>query len=126
MQITRINCQIVEKDSSRLKAYVSVVFDDCFSVRNMRIIEGKEGLFLVYPSRENTRFCPSCQTRVSYRDSYCKKCGKELSVIMSAAKYSDVCYPVDKKFSQEVEKKVIEEYKRLKGEVPVVEKKGKK
>ena len=38
-------------DSGRLKAYATIVFDDCFIVRDLKIIEGHKGVFVSMPSR---------------------------------------------------------------------------
>lgn len=39
------------KESGRLKAYATVVFDNSFIVRDLKIIEGNKGLFVSMPSR---------------------------------------------------------------------------
>ena len=39
------------KESGRLKAYATVVFDNCFIVRDLKIIEGHKGFFVSMPSR---------------------------------------------------------------------------
>ena len=50
MQITEIKVHLM--DEERLKAFVSVTFDNCFAVRNMKVIEGQNGLILCMPSRK--------------------------------------------------------------------------
>ena len=50
MQITEIKVHLVNEE--RLKAFVSVTFDNCFAVRNMKIVEGANGLMLCMPSRK--------------------------------------------------------------------------
>ena len=50
MQITEIKVHLTNEE--RLKAFVSVTFDNCFAVRNMKIVEGKTGLILCMPSRK--------------------------------------------------------------------------
>ena len=50
MQITEIKVHLM--DEERLKAFVSVTFDNCFAVRNMKVIEGQNGLMLCMPSRK--------------------------------------------------------------------------
>lgn len=50
MQITEIKVHLTNEE--RLKAFVSVTFDNCFAVRNMKVIEGKTGLILCMPSRK--------------------------------------------------------------------------
>lgn len=50
MQITEIKVHLTNEE--RLKAFVSVTFDNCFAVRNMKVVEGKMGLILCMPSRK--------------------------------------------------------------------------
>lgn len=50
MQITEIKVHLM--DEERLKAFVSVTFDNCFAVRNMKVVEGQNGLMLCMPSRK--------------------------------------------------------------------------
>src|ERR1700681_1374831 len=39
------------KDSGRLKAYATIVFDNSFIIRDLKVIEGDKGLFVSMPSR---------------------------------------------------------------------------
>jgi stage V sporulation protein G len=41
------------REEPRLKAFVNVTFDDDFVVRGMKVIEGKNGLFVAMPSRRS-------------------------------------------------------------------------
>ena len=52
MKITDI--RILLRDDAKLKAFVSVTFDDAFAVRGMKIIEGVKGTFLAMPSRKTS------------------------------------------------------------------------
>lgn len=51
MQITEVKV-FPAKDNGRLKAYATVVFDNCFIVRDLKVIEGHKGLFVSMPSRK--------------------------------------------------------------------------
>jgi len=51
MKITDIRIRRVGADG-KLKAYVTVTFDDCFVVHNIKVIEGKNGAFIAMPSRK--------------------------------------------------------------------------
>ena len=51
MKITEIWIRKVT-DNDKLKAYATVAFDDCFVVHNIKVIEGREGLFIAMPSRK--------------------------------------------------------------------------
>ena len=50
MEITDIKFRHVE-EYGRLKALVSVTFDDMFAVHDIKIIDGHDRLFLAMPSR---------------------------------------------------------------------------
>jgi len=50
MNITQIRVFPVEEE--KLKAFVSVIFDDCFVVSDIKIIEGDQGLFVSMPSKK--------------------------------------------------------------------------
>ena len=51
MKITDVRIRRVEADS-KMKAVVSVTFDDEFVVHDIKIIEGQNGLFIAMPSRK--------------------------------------------------------------------------
>ena len=50
MKITEIKVFTVDED--RLKAYISIILDDCFIVRDLKIIQGNGGLFVAMPSKK--------------------------------------------------------------------------
>ena len=54
MNISDVRVRIVKKDDSKLKAVVSVTFDDCFVVHDIKVIEGNEGYFIAMPSRKTS------------------------------------------------------------------------
>ena len=39
-------------NEERLKAYVSITIDDCFVVRDIKVINGPSGLFVAMPSKK--------------------------------------------------------------------------
>ena len=51
MEITDIRIRKINTDS-RLKAVASITIDICFAIHELRVIEGKEGLFVAMPSRQ--------------------------------------------------------------------------
>ena len=51
MEITDIRIRKVTTEG-KLKAYVTVTFDDCSMIHNVKIIEGKTGMFIAMPSRK--------------------------------------------------------------------------
>lgn len=51
MKITEVKV-FPAREGGRLKAYATIVFDNCFIVRDLKIIEGHKGLFVSMPSRK--------------------------------------------------------------------------
>ncbi len=80
MQISEVRIRKVESDG-KLKAYVTVTFDNCFVVHNVKIIEGKTGLFIAMPSRKT-----------------------------SSGEYKDVAHPISPEFRTEIQNKILDEY----------------
>ena len=50
MQITEITIHPTNEDL--VKAYVSIVFDNCFMVEEIRVMQGPTGLFLSFPTKK--------------------------------------------------------------------------
>ena len=50
MEITEVKVFPVNED--KLKAYVTIIFDNCFVVRDLKIINGNSGLFVAMPSKK--------------------------------------------------------------------------
>ena len=51
MQITDVRVRKVAKEG-KMKAIVSITLDDEFVVHDIKVIEGKKGLFIAMPSRK--------------------------------------------------------------------------
>ena len=80
MQITELRIRKVE-DEGKLRAYVTVTFDNCFVVHNVKIIEGKGRLFIAMPSRKTAN-----------------------------GEYKDVAHPISPEFRTELQDKILEEF----------------
>ena len=52
MKITEVRISLCNED--RLKAFANVTFDDEFVVRGLKVIEGRNGLFVSMPSRRRS------------------------------------------------------------------------
>jgi stage V sporulation protein G len=50
MEITDV--KVIPVDDEKLKAFVSIVFDGCFVVTDIKIINGPKGLFVSMPSKK--------------------------------------------------------------------------
>ena len=51
MQITDTRIRMINRES-KMRAVVSVTFDDCFVVHDIKVIEGEKGLFIAMPSKK--------------------------------------------------------------------------
>lgn len=50
MELTEVRVSL--RNEERLKAYVTVTFDDCFVVRHIRVVQTEKGLLVSMPSRK--------------------------------------------------------------------------
>ncbi len=80
MKITDVRIRKVE-GQSRLRAIASITIDDAFAVHELRIIEGKEGLFVAMPSKE-----------------------------VGEGKFKDIAHPINVETRQMIEKAVLDKY----------------
>lgn len=80
MQITELRIRKIE-DEGKLRAYVTVTFDNCFVVHNVKIIEGKTGYFIAMPSRKTAN-----------------------------GEYKDVAHPISPEFRVELQDKILAEF----------------
>jgi len=65
MQLTEVKVYPVT-DDEKLKGYATIVFDACFVVRDLKIINGNSGLFV---AEEEGRHIPRHGAPVEQRDS---------------------------------------------------------
>ena len=82
MQITDIRVRKVEAEG-KLKAYVTITFDNCFVIHNVKIIEGKSGVFIAMPSRKT-----------------------------KSGDYKDVAHPINSDFRQDLQRSILEAYEK--------------
>ncbi len=80
MEITEVRVYPVD-DNEKLKAFVTVTFEDVFVVRDLKIINGNNGLFVAMPS---------------------KKCRD--------GSFKDTAHPLTNDFRKTLEDKVLSEY----------------
>ncbi len=82
MNITQVKVFPVRED--KLKAFVSVVFDHSFMVNDIKVIQGKDGLFLSMPSRR-------------------KRNGE----------FKDVAHPLNNETRRTLEERVLAQYRQV-------------
>ena len=81
MEITDV--KVIPVDDEKLKAFVSIVFDQCFVVTDVKIIQGPKGLFVSMPSKK-------------------RKDGT----------FKDIAHPLNNQMRQYLEDKVLSVYKQ--------------
>lgn len=83
MKITDIRIRKIDSEG-KMKAIVSVTFDDMFVVHDMKVIEGQNGLFIAMPSRKT----PS-------------------------GEYKDIVHPINVEAREFIQSKILEEYNAM-------------
>ena len=81
MEITEVKVFPVSED--RLRAYVTITFDHCFIVRDVKIIQGNNGLFVAMPSKK-----------------------------MRDGTYKDMAHPINSEMRRTIEEVVLGEYEK--------------
>ena len=81
MKVTSVNVKKIEKEGSRMKGIASIVLDDCFAVKDIRIIQGEDKLFIAMPSRK-----------------------------VADDRYEDIAHPINAETRKLFEDKILEEY----------------
>ncbi len=81
MEVTEV--RVFPVNEEKLKAYVTITFDDCFVVRDLKVINGNNGLFVAMPSKK-------------------RKDGT----------FKDTAHPLNNETRRMIEEKVLAEYER--------------
>ncbi len=83
MEITDIRIRRISEDS-KMRAIVSVTFNDELAVHDIKVIQGHDKLFLAMPSRR-----------------------------LPNGGFSDIAHPTNKELRDKIEKAVLDEYSRF-------------
>lgn len=117
MEITEVRIKLMEEPGERLKAFCSITFDNCFVVRDLKIIDGTNGPFVVMPSRKLTSHCPGCGMKNHLRAVFCNQCGKRLEDSRApkdaegrAKLYADIAHPINSHCREMIQDFVIRDY----------------
>ena len=81
MEITDIRIRKTAEDTQKLKAYVTITFDNCFVIHNIKIIKGKDNLFIAMPSRKTL-----------------------------TGEYKDIAHPIQQDFRDKIQEIILEKY----------------
>ncbi|MCH2113912.1 MAG: SpoVG family protein [Pirellulales bacterium] len=117
MDITEVRIKLMEEPGERLKAFCSITFDNCFVVRDLKIIEGSSGPFVAMPSRKLTSRCPKCHTKNHLRAKHCNQCSATLAMDRvpidqdgRTKLYADIAHPINPACREMIQKHVIQEF----------------
>ena len=91
MQVTDIRVRKVNS-VGKMKAVVSVTFDGCFVVHDIKVIEGKERLFIAMPSRKTAE-----------------------------GEFKDVAHPISSELMDELQSLILAKYEEALLETPTEE-----
>ncbi|UCG34974.1 MAG: septation protein SpoVG family protein [Candidatus Omnitrophota bacterium] len=116
MEITEVRISLREHEGKRLKAYATVTFDNSFVVRNIKVVEGNNGLFVAMPARKLKQFCARCGKKVDVGSRYCNMCGVQLpsspknASLDKQATHQDLAHPINQEFRDYLQSKVLDAY----------------
>jgi len=120
LEITEVRVSPAGSKEDKLKAFCSVTFDQCFVVRDIRVIEGSKGLFIAMPSRKLTVRCPGCNFKNVVRSNYCNQCGGSIDRYLSeqveqgrSKLHADVAHPILTEFREEIQDHVLDAYENF-------------
>ncbi len=128
MEITEVRIFAKASDDKKLRAFATITFDDCFVVRNIKIIEGTKGLFVAMPSRKIKEACPKCGFKNPARSRYCSQCAVAMPPSVPhvesddknqrQSEHRDIAHPITAECREKIQKKVLDAYKLEKSTVP--------
>ncbi|MFA5724659.1 MAG: SpoVG family protein [Candidatus Omnitrophota bacterium] len=124
MEITETKVALRDSPDKKLKAYATVTFDNAFVVRNIKVIEGTNGLFIAMPSRKVKQPCPKCGFKNEMRSKYCNQCasafpqsskpveGEDSS--SAQLEHKDIAHPITQSFREYLQKTILYAYEQEK------------
>jgi stage V sporulation protein G len=114
VEITEVRVKLMEEAGERLQAFCSITFDNCFVIRDLKIIEGASGPFVAMPSRKLTAHCHQCGCKNHLRAAYCNQCGarlKEDRIVKEedgrAKLYADIAHPINSQCREMIQQRVV-------------------
>lgn len=91
MQITDVRIRKISTEG-KMKAIVSVTFDNEFVVHDIKVIEGQNGLFIAMPSRKTPD-----------------------------GEFKDIAHPINTTTREKIQVAILDEYEKVKNEDPADE-----
>ncbi|MCK9554682.1 septation protein SpoVG family protein [bacterium] len=119
MEITEVRITLKGSEDGKLKAFATITFDNAFVVRDLKVIEGKKGLFVAMPSRKVTYPCDRCRHRNASKDKFCANCGSKIiprreekfDEEVRQNEHRDIAHPITPESREYIQGRVIDAYK---------------
>jgi stage V sporulation protein G len=117
MKVTNVTVKLSPSSGDRLKAFCTMTLDGEFVVRDLKIIEGTNGLFVAMPSRKLTDHCPKCGGKNHLRAKYCNDCGahlpeKRISDEDAQGKlHADIAHPINSECRARLQDVILQAYR---------------
>ncbi len=112
MRITQVQFKTVES-VDRLRAIVSVVFDESLIIHDVKIIDGPQGLFVAMPARKQMSHCPHCNTKNPWDAVFCNQCGVKLTAHPLQGRqraHTDIVHPINAAARKRIEREILGQY----------------
>jgi stage V sporulation protein G len=122
MEITEVKIFLKDSPDKKLKAYATVTFDNAFVVRNIKVIQGTNGVFIAMPSRRIKQPCSKCNFKNELRSKFCNQCGAQLPVfaqvntheasVSAQSEHKDIAHPITQLFRDYLQKTILDAYEQ--------------
>lgn len=119
MRVTEVRVKLNLTSTDRLRGFCSITFDGAFVIRDIKIIDGPNGLFVAMPSRKLMDHCPQCRSKNHMKARYCNQCGAQLNENRAGPDFDgrmklhcDVAHPINASCRQQVSETIIAAYKQ--------------
>ena len=126
MEITEVRIFPTESKDGKLKAFATMTFDDWFVVRNVKVIQGNNGLFVAMPSRKAMNPCGKCGFKNVIGSKFCNQCGASVEQQPRPAEgegekyesHMDIAHPITQECRVYIQEKVLDAYNKEAGGRP--------
>jgi stage V sporulation protein G len=119
MHLSEIRISLCGPGPGRLKAFCSLTFDNTFVIRDVKLIEGNDGIFLAMPSRKLCDRCRRCGEKNHLRARFCNHCGGRLDENRAFRHtnggrfklHADIAHPINAESRLHLEQQVLAAYR---------------
>lgn len=117
LNITEIRVKLVPGHRDKLRGFASITIDDALVIRDIKIIDGGDRLFVAMPSRKLHDRCPRCGAKNYIRARFCNDCGDRLPAERAELDergrprlYADITHPIHQSSRDQIQNAILAEY----------------